>query len=85
MTYSQLPRQPKPGVTLYCPVCDAHFSAYRGDYFTRPPDEAITCGMARTHPGKRYLERCNTPLVLVQRHHAPLSRITPEAAEEPQP
>jgi hypothetical protein len=81
LTYAQLPRQPKPGVTLYCPRCQDHFSAYRGDYFQCAPDDVIVCGtITSTDP-----EVCLEPLQLVRWKPAPLTRIRPEDAGEQEP
>lgn len=71
MTYGELPKQPKPGVTLYCPECNSHFSAYRGDYFQRQADESIVCLLHR-----------GASLYLVMRQHCPPRVIAPVDAED---
>ena len=38
-----LPEKPGPGVKLFCPDCLGEFSATRGDYFMRSPDDVMTC------------------------------------------
>ena len=84
MTYAQLPRQPRPGVTLYCPVCDQHFSAYRGDYFQAAPDALILCGNTDESLSAQLgtAVPCNASLYLVIRQAAPQRFIAPADADE---
>lgn len=67
ITVEDLPADTVPGVSLYCPHCQEHYSATKGDYFWMPPDKPFRCG-SEAHQGN------NRPyLRLVRRHRAPLT------------
>lgn len=61
ITVADLPVDTVPGVSLYCPTCQEHYSATKGDYFWMPIGMMFRCQNDRT------------PLRLVRRHHAPLT------------
>lgn len=41
LTYGDLPKNPLPGVILYCPECGSECSANRRDYFYNKDNEPI--------------------------------------------
>lgn len=54
MQFKDLPQAPKPGQYMYCAKCGSQFSATKGDYFLRPPEDHMRC--------------CGGRCVLVQEH-----------------
>ncbi len=53
MKVRELPDTPRTGVCLYCSECGQTYSATRGDYFTRAPEDVLLC--------------CDEPLTLVRK------------------
>lgn len=61
-----LPSSPGPRVVLLCQECRRTWSACRGDYFMRPPDDELTCDC------QCECERIEHQACLVPDHHTPL-------------
>lgn len=63
ITVDQLPSEPAPGVKLWCPPCQAGYSATRGDYFWMPRGRPFRCA-------------CGEPLQLVRERttHTPIAK-----------
>jgi len=68
LTYSTLPRNPRPNVFLWCGWCIEQYSACRADYYSRA-NEVPYCG------------ECNQKLVLVERRLVLVSAAKAEAAQ----
>lgn len=43
MQVKDLPEMPAPGVFMWCAKCDERYSATKGDYFLRAPEEHMRC------------------------------------------